>query len=405
MADPTHTQDDFKVRSLDVVHINPSIMEGEKLYTSVLGPDIAVPIERYAPINLQPPVVTGSDKIPSILTCSQGAWDSSPSPNFFYQWTADGVDIPGETGRQLLTYSDLDSMEIGCTVTAVNFLGMVEVPSSNTILVGIIEPIWMQEMDFAGITGLNQYEQQNLMNMNIAVATGLWVDIRQDMMTKVECVMSGLWVDNRHDVMGFSGYTVSGSGLPTKQIVYESDSYMVEYYVFNETIVPVNNEFENGLTGWLQSDGTTDNRSFTVRTDGPKAGTKYVAAPYTTGEYTLTQLIDIPASHWVLIDEYNKMANLTYYVKHFGSFATWYGIEAYLQFFDDTGSFLGSDSLDRVAPYLRKSDVWEPRQSESSLLPVGTRRIGIVIRTTSINNSSYAIGVDDLNLHLYDAYH
>jgi hypothetical protein len=409
MADPTHTQDVFQIRSLDVVHINPSIMEGEKLYTSLLGPDVAVLIERYAPVNLQLPVVTGPDKIPGILSCSQGAWDSSPSPVFYYQWTADGVDIPGENKQTIITYAELDSMEIGCTVTAVNFLGMVEVDSSNTILVGIIEPIWMEEFEHNVVTGLNQYEQQNLMNDDFNIISGMWVAPRVDMMTKVELILSGLWVENRHDIMGYSIYALQGIGHELKQSVPETNVFGLEKYVFNSFIGP-DGSFESGvLTGFTTNNTSSDlNYQYKPSTDIKRSGQYSLKSPYgypssTIGYNRLIATIPIPESHWAEVDNYNKAFQSTYWATSlYPTHATYVGHD--LIFLDEFGSHLPYPNPESTLFKPRKN-VWDFFYTDLITIPVGTRSIQIDFKSRTNSQAYYVTYMDDIQFALYDAVH
>jgi hypothetical protein len=67
-----------------------------------------------APVNVSPPVVSGTPKVGSTLTATPGEWDTEGLV-FAYQWQADGVDIPGATSA---TYR-VKSADQGAVITVV----------------------------------------------------------------------------------------------------------------------------------------------------------------------------------------------------------------------------------------------------------------------------------------------
>ena len=174
---PTYTQsqDEFKTRSIDTVHLNPSIMEGDHHYSSILGSGAAIPIVRFEPVFLVSPTVSGSAVIPGILTCVPGVVSASPSPTYTYQWQSNGVNISGETNNSLTTDGTMDATNITCIVEAENFLGLVT-DVSNGVYVEILEPLRLEEQDYVVITGLNQEGQQNLNDFCGIVVDGLSID-------------------------------------------------------------------------------------------------------------------------------------------------------------------------------------------------------------------------------------
>lgn len=206
---PTYTQsqDVFKVDAVDPLHINPSIMEGEKLYPSILGPLVAVPIVRFAPYYVINASISGDPAIPSTLICNPGVVAASPQPSFSYQWQSDGVDIDGETNSTLVTDGTLDATTITCDVEAVNFLGVAS-STSNGIYVQIIEPVRMEEHTFAAITGLNQENQHNLNLFYGAVVIGLSNDDTQLVFELDNNVIDGLPVDDQLTSFNLDVYTV-----------------------------------------------------------------------------------------------------------------------------------------------------------------------------------------------------
>lgn len=168
----TQSQDEFKIRSIDVVHINPSIMEGERGGPSILGPGSAIPIVRYAPIFLENPVITGVLDIPSELSCSEGVVDASPKGKYFYQWKLDGVDIVGENQNTLTTTNGQTGLNITCEVQVVNILG-VDTQTSNTLIPILIEPISMLEFEYYTVGGLGRNNEQTTVESRLMVVQGM----------------------------------------------------------------------------------------------------------------------------------------------------------------------------------------------------------------------------------------
>jgi hypothetical protein len=84
-----------------------------------------------APVNVSPPVVSGSTVVGQTLSVSAGSWTGFPYPTFTYKWRAASVDIPGETGATLLlTSSELGDL-IDCVVTATNASGTASQASNS----------------------------------------------------------------------------------------------------------------------------------------------------------------------------------------------------------------------------------------------------------------------------------
>ena len=51
-----------------------------------------------APVNVTPPIVTGTTNVGDTLTATPGTWTGTAPIAYSYQWDRDGVDIPGATG-------------------------------------------------------------------------------------------------------------------------------------------------------------------------------------------------------------------------------------------------------------------------------------------------------------------
>ena len=83
--------------------------------------------DKYAllspPVNIIPPVLTGSSTIGSTLTCSEGTWSGFPYPTFTYQWFRVSSPIPGENTYTYVLQAVDAGLSITCQVTGTNDSG------------------------------------------------------------------------------------------------------------------------------------------------------------------------------------------------------------------------------------------------------------------------------------------
>lgn len=392
----TYTQDEFETRSVDVKHINPSIMEGERLSTSILGPNVAVRLERYPPTNLQPPVISGDFKIPSTLVCSEGVWDAAPQPLFTYQWYHDGNPIPGATSNQWTSSLSFDAQSITCIVTATNNQDSAS-QESNNIIVELILPIRVEEQRFGIVSGLNQEHQQNLNHFRGMVTTGLWVDDYVTAMTHKVNVISGLWVENRLDTEFFNVAAVSGIQIENTSFVVVNDIYMTEFFEFIEAAVVQNHNAELDLANWTVTSGTLG-----IRTSNPSPaeGTKYFFGG-DTANTTAHQDIVIPVGHHGLVDNSEFFTELNWKQS---SFDTQDKVALSVQYLDAGNLPLGIGNFE-VGSIAAPEQVWTKYNPGLTLVPPLTRTIRIHMnfeRISGIISNGY---VDDIKLNFWKNIH
>lgn len=75
-----------------------------------------------APENTVAPVVTGTQDVGSLFSCTTGTWTNSPT-GYTYQWQRDGVDISGATSSTYTTVTADKGTFLTCDVTASNGAG------------------------------------------------------------------------------------------------------------------------------------------------------------------------------------------------------------------------------------------------------------------------------------------
>lgn len=74
-------------------------------------------VEPGAPVNLEPPTISGTPQVGKKLTADPGTWDTE-GLEFTYQWQANGVDIPGATSASYRVKAADQGAAIAVVVTA-----------------------------------------------------------------------------------------------------------------------------------------------------------------------------------------------------------------------------------------------------------------------------------------------
>jgi len=88
-----------------------------------------------APTNTALPAITGTPKVGSTITVSNGTWTGFPAPTFTYQWRNSGSNISGATSASYTLVAGDDGDAIDCVVTATNDEGAASA-ASNSITAG-----------------------------------------------------------------------------------------------------------------------------------------------------------------------------------------------------------------------------------------------------------------------------
>jgi hypothetical protein len=373
----TNTQDDFKIRSIDVVHINPSIMEGERGRSSILGPKTAVAIARWAPVFTTDPEVSGDFKIPSVLTCGTGVVSASPQPDYTFQWLDDGVAITGETGNTLTTSLAFDEHTLTCVVTATNSIGATSA-TSNGILAGIIEPIVAEGYSVFGITGLSQQYQQNLFKISSLVVTGMWVE-------------------DRFDSMGQSTNVITGIGIEDTLLVEHTE---VAALWFPTALGPAgfqNLGAETGdMTGWTVVAGDIAAKTTALGTDDPAEGAYFFQSVFGSTIVSvahMNQTVAIDAALEPDVDTENIWVRLACYVdSRYGNDDTVFSLQ-----------FLDASSTQISTVNLSGSDVsnWTSLWSELLPVPANTRFLKAVVYFYNDNSSDNYAAIDQMSVDLF----
>ena len=93
-----------------------------------------------APVNVEPPTISGTPEIGETLTANNGTWTGTPEPTFTYQWVSNNEEVEDATSQ---TYQ-LSSSDTGAAgyvkVTATNSEGSASVSSEYVGPVSGFEP-------------------------------------------------------------------------------------------------------------------------------------------------------------------------------------------------------------------------------------------------------------------------
>lgn len=377
----TQTQKNYVVDTIEVRHINPSIMEGERGHTSMFGARSAVPIVRYAPTFLIVPSISGSFKIPSVLTCNPGVIDASPQAQVFYQWKANGVDIPGEITNMLTTSLFFDSALITCEVDAVNLLGTAQA-ESNGITAELVESINNWEYSVDVVSGLNQYSQINGMNMNTIVATGLAMDSRLDNQALVANILTGLGIKNANM---FYNHDVAVIWQPTRL-----------------ADLPLINPSANtgDLTGWTVTEGSI--AALTISSFGnitPFEGTHYFGDQESTqpSSSSMFQTVALNASDIAEAVDGTLMCNHMFTIENrLGQ----NGVQVTVQYLSSADVVLGTTTEGLLINTQNRS--WRHQFNELEYVPSGTEKINVIVFFNNLGNTAVGYSsIDDISVRLH----
>lgn len=393
---PTQTQDDFKPQGIDLVHINPSIMEGTNLYTSILGPDVAFPLLRYAPTFLVNPVISGNIRIPNTLTCYPGVFDSSPYPQIFYQWQSGGVDIIGEESNTYLTVEADDDQEITCLVTIVNDLG-TDSASSNIIIPQNITEIEVKDLSLFTVTGIEANQAHTILTWQQAIVLGMWVDVRFDLEYCVTHIVTGWGQGDRLDLDNMNPYILTGLEAEQRLDLYSFDCYAIHFSDFYADLALLNPGAELGdMTNWTQV--PTSSASVIASSTSPRVGGGTYSFQHTSsGISRVYQDVVTTVPQDAIIDAGNMEVSINYWhtKNHFFSHKVKVGIECY----DVTDTLI--IDIPQFTQTEPTQNIWLEDRSGVVTVPPLTRKFRVYLEFDAVSSSN-ACRVDEIEVTLWE---
>jgi len=396
----TNTQDEWNGRRIDVRHINPSIMEGERGHTSMFGQGSAVAIFRYAPFFLVQPSISGSFKIPSILTCNPGVISASPQALLYFQWQANGIDIPGETNRKITTSLAFDSYELTCEVTAVNFLG-VAVGESNGITAELIEPIVNEEFMHYAVTGLNQEMQQNIFDNDVLITTGISMSQRVDVQQQIILIPTGMWVALRSDTMSCTGAVITGLNGDNQGQLFDQDVYTIWIPTPQPDLPLINGSAEVGdMTGWTVTAGTIVATNIAQQgTTLPRVTDKWYFSSHLSLKVTasMNQVVDFDSGDFTDIDAGIVMAQFSALMETYtDNFNHTLGIN--MEFLDDADVVTGIVS-NSYRP--EQSMDWQGNYCDLTYVPPLSRKVRLTLNFITSPSHDSKVYADEIRIEVF----
>lgn len=399
------TQDDDLTRSIDVVHIEPSIREGLHLVPSLYGKGASAPLFRFAPVNTFPPYITGDPKIPNILTVHDGQWAASPSAVLYYQWMSDGIDIPGANQSTWLSTPAYDNTQITVEVKGVNPLGESYVLTSNSIGISTIEPIDIKALEYFFITGLPQgLKTQTVRSEKNTIISGIGAKNRLDINRTDMYYITGSYAVNRSDIMGINYHFITGLQQNDTLSVLERDiSLAVISWDIGEPLIDgepqhfniCNPTAEMGLHGWTSFGGATYTK-FNLHSS-PFAfygGENASAATGNTPYRTLTQDVPVFDIWFSDVDAGTTSLLLSWYQ---------YSIDGQdeanvkVEYYAANDSLLGSENLGLIGTPAGT----QTRREINDAIPSGTRYIRVIQEFNLIAGADINANIDSISMQIY----
>ncbi|MGP0048268.1 MAG: hypothetical protein ACLPZR_05375, partial [Solirubrobacteraceae bacterium] len=148
--------------------------------------------EPGAPVKVEPPRITGHIRVDGKLDCRRGEWADQPT-GFHYQWSRDGVAIPGATSRTFTIALRDQGHDLTCTTTAENADGSatsispaVDVPIASSAacpaprgaLSGLrLGPVSLGEARDTVRARLPSYNLKALYTDDLCLSTGLGIRV------------------------------------------------------------------------------------------------------------------------------------------------------------------------------------------------------------------------------------
>jgi hypothetical protein len=119
----TYTVQAADVGQLLTCAVTASNADGASLIPAESLPVVPIaPVDTAKPVNLTPPVITGTAQQGNALNCSDGTWLNSPS-SYARQWKRDGTAISGATSGAYTVQAADVGHQVTCSVVASNGAG------------------------------------------------------------------------------------------------------------------------------------------------------------------------------------------------------------------------------------------------------------------------------------------
>jgi hypothetical protein len=249
------------------------------------------------PINLSPPVISGTAERGETLSSTTGTWTGTGTITFAYQWRRDNVNISGATSSTYVLVEADDNTSINCVVTATDDVGSTSI-SSNAIspilgspynLVAPVasgtgqvgETLSTTNGSWQGVATITFTYQWRRDASDISGATSsTYTLVADDYATDIDCVVTatnslGSANQDSNDIANIAGSVPVISGVPTiSGTAKVGETLTATAASVTGTPTPTDTfqwqRSDDGSTGWANVSGATNTTYTAVSADEGK---------------------------------------------------------------------------------------------------------------------------------------
>ena len=249
------------------------------------------------PINVTPPVISGTAERGETLSSTTGTWTGTGTITFAYQWRRDNVDISGATSSTYVLVEADDNTSITCVVTATDDVGSTSI-SSNAIspILGspynLVAPVASgtgqvgqtlstTNGSWQGVATITFTYQWRRDTSNISGATSsTYTLVADDYSTDIDCVVTatnslGSANQDSNDIANIAGSVPVISGVPTISGTPKvGETLTATAASVTGTPTPTDTfqwqRSDDGSTGWANVSGATNTTYTAVSADEGK---------------------------------------------------------------------------------------------------------------------------------------
>ena len=249
------------------------------------------------PINLTPPVISGTAERGETLSSTTGTWTGTGTITFAYQWKRDNLNISGATSSTYVLVADDDNTSITCVVTATDDEGSTSI-SSNAIspILGspynLVAPVASgtgqvgqtlstTNGSWQGVATITFTYQWRRDASDISGATSsTYTLVADDYATDIDCMVTatnslGSANQDSNDIANIAGSVPVISGVPTiSGTAKVGETLTATAASVTGTPTPTNTfqwqRSDDGSTGWANVSGATSTTYTAVSADEGK---------------------------------------------------------------------------------------------------------------------------------------
>lgn len=343
-------------------HVEQVVLSGSRFVSSIFGSGAHSIAALAAPVFYTEPVISGGLFPPSVLSCTEGAFNSSPRAVLTYKWKKDTVDIPTETNPTYTSVLGDIGSTITCEVTATNGSG-ADTGLSNGLVMAAYTNSYIYELDVMPITGLSALGRVHMNAADIHVMTGM--------------------------------------PPPATETIVSLDAYVIWAVEHLTPLVVVNGDAENSvMTDWTMDFGNVQSVTTASGAVSGWEGSRFFL-PDELGQGVdsqMSQVIAIPAGDYTDVDTGDCLC-----ICHFMHMSTqdYDGVVVTMEALDAGSGVLATN----VFTPPRREDEWrrDSNFQDPLFLPTLTRSIKLTVlfdNHATLGNTGYTVHADAFYINL-----